>query len=177
MAKLGWTTVWMGLLLATGCVIAMPRNDTGPIRERSEAGQGMIVGNLRYPGHEIQGVVLYEDGTSVWAMEPRGPHAHVFPNGDFVFENLKPVPYRLLCYYSGGTTYALLTRATKDDPRFRFEVHPGKVTYVGSYVTDDGVNISRTDRPSLNEILAGVLPRTTGTYWESSIREHLAQRR
>jgi hypothetical protein len=168
--------VAVALGCSTGCIIARPRNDTGPIRDRTSASQGMIVGHLRYPGHEIQGVLLYEEGTSYFGMEPRAPRAHVFPNGDFVFENLKPAAYRILCFYAINT-YAVMTHETKDDPRHRFEVKPGKITYVGSYVASEGVYISRTDQPGLEAILGGLLPYAAGTYWERAIRERLAARR
>ena len=163
--------------LLAGCVITRPRNDTGPIRERADVVEGMIVGHLRFPGHEVQGVLLYEDGTSYFGMEPRAPRAHVYPNGDFVFENLKPVPYRILCFYSGGRTYAVMTHETKNDPRHRYEVRPGEITYVGSYTVDENLAISRLDHPRLAEILVRLLPLTTGTYWQRAIQERLTEGR
>jgi hypothetical protein len=156
-----------------GCVIARPMNDTGPIRDRTDPTQGMIVGHIRYPGHVIHGVRLYEEGTSYFAMEPRSPRAHVFPNGDFVFENVKPGAWRLLCFYSGGITYALMTHDTKDDPRHLYEVRPGEITYVGSYVTEDGYRIGPAARPQLAEILGGLLPLVRGTFWEQAVKRRL----
>ncbi|MGB8930568.1 MAG: hypothetical protein WCC48_04865 [Anaeromyxobacteraceae bacterium] len=167
----------LALSISAGCIIARPMNDVGPIRDRTDAGQGMIVGHLVYPGHEIQGILLYEDGTSYFGMEPRAPRAHVYPNGDFVFEGLKPVAYRILLFYSGGITYAVMTHETKDDPGHRYEVRPGAITYVGSYVFGDYQIISRVERPGLREILQGLLPLTRGTYWEGAIRQRLAAAR
>ena len=166
----------LALSCAVGCVIVRSRNDTGPIRDRTDSGQGMVVGNLRFPGQEIQGVLLYEDGTSYWGMEPRAPHAHVYPNGDFVFENLKPTAYRLLCFYSRGITYALMTHENKDDPRFRFEVKPGELVYVGTFLIDgDGVTVSRVDRPTPREVLGSLAPLAKGTYWERKMQEQLGR--
>lgn len=156
-----------------GCVIARPMNETGPMRDRTDPGQGMIVGHLRYPGHVIHGVRLYEEGTSYFGMEPRSPRAHVFPNGDFVFENVKPGAYRLLCFYSGSITYALMTHETKDDPRHLYQVRPGEITYVGSYVTEDGQFIAPALRPEFAEILGGLLPLVRGTFWEGAVRSRL----
>jgi hypothetical protein len=166
--------VVLAVVVLSACVIARPMNDTGPIRDRTSSGDGMIVGHLVFPGHEIQGVLLYEDGTSYFGTEGRAPRAHVFSNGDFVFENLKPVSYRILSFYSGGRTYAVMTRETKDDPRHRYEVKPGAITYVGSYVVDENLTISRNDHPRFRDILERLLPAATGTYWQRAIRERLA---
>lgn len=156
-----------------GCVIARPMNDRGPIRDRTERDQGMLVGHLTFPGHEIQGLLLYEEGTSYFGLEVRSPRAHVYPNGDFVFENLKAGAYRLLLFYSGGITYMIMTHDTKDDPRHLLEVRPGALTYAGSFVVDEEVRISKVDRPGLPDILEGILPLVRSTYWEGVVRTRL----
>lgn len=161
------------LLALAGCVIARPMNDRGPIRDRTERDQGMIVGHLTFPGHEIQGLVLYEEGASYLGLEFKGARAHVYPNGDFVFENLKAGGYRLLCFYSGGITYALMTHDTKDDPRLLIDVRPGGVAYAGTFVVDEEVRVHRVDRPGLPEILEGILPLLRSTYWEGVVRTRL----
>ncbi len=178
-ARDGGRTVVAALALgcAMGCVIVQSRNDTGPIRDRTDPAQGMVVGNLRFPGQEIQGVLLYEEGTSYWGLEPRSPRAHVYPNGDFVFENLKPTAYRLLIFYSRGVTYLLMTHDNKDDPRFRFEVRPGEITHVGAFVTSaDGIFVSRAESPTSREILNGLLSVVKGTYWERKMLEALGRK-
>jgi hypothetical protein len=170
----------VALLLLSACVIARPRNDTGPIRDRAGPDEGMIIGHLRFPGHEIQGIRIYEEGTSSYGMESRAQRAHVFPDGDFVFENLKPASYRILCFYSGGITYAVMNYRTKDDPGYRHEVKPGAITYVGSLVvgeTATDLTLSRVERPRPQEILERLLPRTAGTSWERTVQERLAARR
>jgi hypothetical protein len=167
----------LALSCAMGCVIVQSRNDTGPIRDRTDPRQGMVVGSLKFPGQEIQGVLLYKDGTSYFAMEPRAPRAHVYANGDFVFENLEPTAYRLLCFYSRGVTYALMTHENKDDPRFRFEVRPGEITHVGAFVTsDNGIVVARVNGPTFREILNGLLPLANGTYWERKMLEALGRK-
>lgn len=148
---------------------------------------GAVIGSIKVPGG-INNVSLLELGkvyAGPFAPPPRG---HVYTNGMFVFENLKPGTYFIDAFLSGRNRYSLVTarntaEAEKWVKKYGFEVKPGAIHYYGSlevtsetgpgFFTAGKFALRRTGRPSEKEILQELMQFTAGSGWEKKFQQRL----
>lgn len=144
------------------CVVAQSINRTGPI-ERIEPGTGLVYGHLTMPGG-VGGVHMAHPRL-IGAGNER---AHVYPDGDFVFENVEPGQWALRRVFSQGQYYSFAYQQLRP-----FEVKPGRATFAGSFeVRFDGgaAVIAPAPAPSASQILRNLLGRASGSGWEAVLR-------
>ncbi len=146
----------------SSCVVAQSIHKTGPI-EKIEPGTGLVYGHVTMPGG-VGGVDMAHPRL-IFAGNER---AHVYSDGDFVFENVEPGEYALRRFFSQGQYYYFAYQHIRP-----FEVKPGRVTFAGSYEVhfEGGVAvISAASAPTSSQILRNVFERTSGSGWDAAIR-------
>jgi hypothetical protein len=152
----------LAVLTLSSCVIAQSINKTGPI-ERVEPGTGLVYGHVTLPGGA--GGVDMAHPRLMFAGNWR---AHVYPDGDFVFENVQPGEYALRRMFLHGEYYYFAYQQLRP-----FEVKPGRATFAGSYeVHFEGAAavISAVPTPTSAQILRNVSEKASGSGWDAVIR-------
>lgn len=102
----------------------------------------------------------------------RGERVHVYDDGTFFAENIKPGPYRLSAVAAGKVVLPL-----PDDFCLPFDVDAGAVHYVGTYKYDAAsASFIRTDNnPNEFVVLTIVRQLTSGTAWEGRLDQRIRE--
>lgn len=155
-------TAAFAAIALSSCVVVESINKTGPI-ERLEPGTGLVYGHVSMPGG-VGGVHMAHPRLMFAGNE----RAHVYPDGDFVFENVEPGEYALRRIFSQGQYYYFAYQQIR-----RFQVKPGALTFAGSFeVRFEGgmAVISAAPAPTSSQILRSLSERATGSGWDAAIR-------
>lgn len=164
--------------LITGCSTGAIKPVTGP--EAAAA-----YGHITMPAGDITNVMLYKVGEVYKPLFNPPPRSHVYPNGDYFFENLEPGKYFLLGFMSGQEAFYFNHKGI-DDPKFlkdfTIDVKPGSVTYLGSFevtgidrnfLRTDSFDIKRSKTPTKSTILKQLIGVTKGTGWDAVFEKAL----
>ncbi|MFL6713968.1 MAG: hypothetical protein ACJ8LN_13755 [Sulfurifustis sp.] len=169
-------TVAAALLVLTGC--ATDDAIIGP----SDNSRGMIVGRFDYSDSKyiVTAITLDpRDHVSV-RMGMRGERVHLYNNGTFFADDLKPGKYGVAAIFSGKMMLTLPA-----EQKMEVTVQPGQISYVGTYKVkiEEGKifsrtagTIVRTDRnPNERQLLEEVRELVKDTAWRPKIEKRIAQ--
>lgn len=107
-----------------------------PVKPASGPKAAAAYGNISLPYGYISDVVMYKvvegDVPPIeWAHK-----SHVYPNGDFFFENVEPGKYFLRGFTAGREKFDFNYRGVNEAEFLNgasVEIKPGSITYMGSY--------------------------------------------
>jgi len=187
MMRLRYWVVWTRLLLIlppmlAGCTSALP-----PPLKMEDPKYSMIFGNVQ-SGVMITQVKLHEYGAVYLPPFHTPPKVHVYPNGDFIAENLEPGKYYLSGFQSSDLRdFSLASLKLKPFQRVIW-IKPGTLHYVGSYklsgplvldkkAKDDEFFIRKVRLPGERDILRRIYQITEGTAWQNRIDKRLKELR
>lgn len=164
----------IAVVTAAGC--AGTEDIVGP----SDSTRGMIVGHFDYSDskHIITAITMDPADRISVRMGGRGERVHIYDNGTFFADDLKPGKYSINALYSGNVIF---TTAEK----MEVTVGPGEIRYIGTYKLniDDprlfsrtGGSIKRTDHnPNERQLLQKVRELVKDTGWRTKIERRIAQ--
>jgi hypothetical protein len=164
--------------LVTGC-------STGEIKPVTGPEAAAAYGHITMPVGDISNVMLYKVGESYTPLIKPSPSSHVYPNGDYFFENLEPGKYFLLGFMSGQEAFYFNHQGIDDakfQKEFTFDIKPGSVNYLGSfevmgidrnYQRSVYFDIKRSKIPTKSTILKHLIGETKGTGWDAVFEKAL----
>lgn len=170
--RVSWTQAFLVAVTVSMASCAGSR----PIRPPQNSEAGMIFGNLKVPG-SYDGIFLWEGKAFGGKISGR-----IIEGDHFFFENLEPGFYILSHFYKGGVKYLFMNGDIETHKKFRFEVKPGGIVYIGSFeVTGEENNIFTPDRfevakrssPAPQQILKDIQKELKGTGWDKRIEKKL----
>jgi hypothetical protein len=107
-----------------------------PIKPASGPMAAAAYGNISLPSGVISSVLLYKVGEGN-KPPTEWPHkGHIFANGDFFFENVKPGTYFLKGFTAGKERFNFKyggVDAADSISKAAVEIKPGSISYMGSY--------------------------------------------
>jgi hypothetical protein len=172
------------LLLAglLGCTTPVP-----PPHEVKAPELGIIYGHVE-AGVRITQVNLREYGKFYFPPFRVPPKVEIYPNGDFIAENLKPGKYYIASYVAVNKQKLSLAAKKYQPYQFVFTVKPGALKYVGSYrITgryqydrhaDPGdFFLQKVRLPGEREVLRRIYSLTEDTGWQQRIDRRLKELR
>lgn len=163
-------------VIIAGCASATVRPISGP---RASA----VYGNISLSHGHIYKVLLYKVGVVYVQPFKNPPKSHVYTNGNFFFENLKPGKYFLVGFIAGHKAFYFNYLGLPKKvflKKVAFRVKPGSVKYAGSYKVSgidrhlfktNTFEIKRSRRPSRNAILSQVAKAAAGTGWDLRFKQ------
>ena len=181
--RIAWPRLLLILpIMLMACSTALP-----PPLEMEDSSYGMIFGNVQ-SGVMITEVKLHEYGKVYLPPFRSPPKVHVYPNGDFIAENLKPGKYYLSGFLSADfKTFNLASLNLKPFQRV-FRVKPASLLFAGSYqlsgplvfdnkARGDEFFIQKVRLPGERDILRRIYDITEGTSWQRRVDKRLKELR
>jgi hypothetical protein len=162
------------LVAAAGCA------GTETIDGPSDSSRGMVIGHFDYSDskHIITAITLDPADRISVRMGGRGERVHIYKNGTFFADDLKPGKYSINALYSGNVVFS-----TKQ--KMEVTVGPGEIRYIGTYKLNidspalfsrTGGSIKRTDRtPNERQLLEKVRELVKDTGWRVKVDKRIAQ--
>jgi hypothetical protein len=168
------------ILLLTACGIQ-------PVRTIAGNEGSMAFGNISTPEGTVARVIIYNLDAVYKPPYRNPPLAHIFSNGDFMFENLRPGRYLVAGFITSNQSsynFNYDGKSKQELQQFAIEIKSGDVAYLGSYKisllpdqlpSDKSFDITKVTQPSQHEILHHLKSVTDGTGWDEKIKSHLAK--
>ncbi|WP_455217837.1 hypothetical protein [Kaarinaea lacus] len=165
----------------TGCTTPL-----APPLEMTDTKNGIIFGNVQ-SGVMITEVVLHKYGKTYVAPFISPPRVSVYPNGDFIAENLEPGKYYISSFIADNKRFSFAALKLKPYQRV-FIVKPGSLVFAGSYqitgklvydrhAKGDEFIVQRVRLPGERDILRRIYDVTEGTGWQRRIDRRLKELR
>ena len=150
-----------------------------------EPGTGYIYGSILIDGQSLPDkITLYEYGKVYATPFVNPPTAHIYTNGVFFFENLKPGKYYLASFYAGNELYRLQTSGSKTElEKHLYEIKPGSLVYVGAYNAkvknrplfgSGEFGFERVSTPDEKAVLVDLIKFMEDTGWDKIIKKRLS---
>ena len=173
------------LIVGFFCLLLVSCGGLGPVRPVQNADNALVYGNIQLPGDKVVSqLIMHEYRVTYITPFKNPPQAHVYDNGDFFFENVKPGTYYLHRFLSGRTLYVFPYESMKEVDAATFEVKPGDVIYIGSfevvnekeeYIVPGSFELKALANPDSLSILRHIAEITRGTGWDKRIESHIDQ--